>query len=194
MNSLLHPVPTQLVFRSDLSARAFRKRQCLHCGVHIWSASSASAKQNVKTKPKSLAQVKVSTICLRLPSWDHSCSNTNTHSSGLTGCPHKRLQAASVPGDWQAHREPVYQVLQVSLYAHSILFCTLLSCSYIHHAYMTEPCSHCVYQLACFLHPFSCPDTTALAGYLILPVSYGEFSCTRPSLRGFSTHSIALSS
>ncbi|DBA84803.1 hypothetical protein WJX77_009154 [Trebouxia sp. C0004] len=58
MNSLLHPVPTQLVFRSDPPARAFRKRQCFHCDVRAWSASSTSAKQNVKTKPKSPAQVK----------------------------------------------------------------------------------------------------------------------------------------
>jgi len=150
-----------------------------------------------KTLTRSRKARHKSRSALLCPAYDrgnHLCSNTNTHSSGLTGCPHKRLQAASVPGDWEAHREPVYQVLQVSLYAHSILFCTLFSCSCIHHAYMTEPCSHCVYQLACFLHPVSCPDTTALAGYLILPVSYGEFSCTRPSLRGFSTHSIALSS
>ncbi|KAL0047850.1 hypothetical protein WJX82_001514 [Trebouxia sp. C0006] len=58
MNSLSHPLPTQLVFRSDPSARAFRKRQSLERGVRIWSASSTSAKQNVRTKPKSPAQVK----------------------------------------------------------------------------------------------------------------------------------------
>lgn len=59
MNSLLHPVPTQLLFRSDPSARAFRKRQSLHRGMHICSASTKSAKENVQTKPKkSPTQVK----------------------------------------------------------------------------------------------------------------------------------------
>ena len=148
MNSLLHPVPTQILFRSDPSARAFRKRQSLHRGMHICSASTKSAKENVQTKPKkSPTQVKVSPICLRLPLWDHLCNNTNTHSSGLTGCPHKRLQAASVPGDWQAHREPLYQVLQVSSYAHSSFFTTLSGGSCTHSAYMAEPCSYCVCKI-----------------------------------------------
>ena len=114
MNSLSHPLPTQLVFGSDPSARAFRKRQSLQRGVRIWSASSTSAKQNVRTKPKSPAQVKVSLSLCTCAHGSHLCSNENTHSSGLTGCPHKRFQAASIPGDWQAHREPLHQVLQVS--------------------------------------------------------------------------------
>ena len=146
MNSLLHPVPTQLLIRSDPSARAFRKRQSLHCGMHICSASSRSAQENIKTKPKkSPAQVKVGPICLHLPSWDLLCHNT--HSSGLTGCAHKRFQAASVPGDWQAHREPLHQVLQVSSYAQSSLFSTLSGCSCTHSAYMVEPCSRCVCKI-----------------------------------------------